>query len=270
MSAITADRDGKNYVLGRGEVLFDRFAANVDIDGDTKGEGYRYIGNTPEVSLTSSAEDLDHFDSDSGVKVKDDSVQLTMDRSGKFTTDNIDVGNLALMFLGSATSKAQAAASNVHDLLTLMPGRHYQLGESESNPSGVRKIATVSIGKGVGYATDVPAANNWEVDTDLGILYVLADATDISSAGVACQIEYDTTEVDREQVISASQSIYGQIKFIAKNPKGTLRDLYCPYVKISPDGDFNLKGDDWQSISFTFEVLKRGALEAVYVDGRAA
>ncbi len=268
--AITADRDGKNYALGRGQIMFDRFAANVDVDGDTKGEGYRYIGNTPEVSISSASEDLDHYDSDDGVKVKDDSVQLTMDRSGKFTTDNIDVGNMALLFLGEATTKTQAAGVGITEILTLVPGRHYQLGESASNPSGNRVISNVAIGKGVSYGTPVLTANNWQYDAALGLLYILADAADIAAAGVECEIEYDRADVDREQIISGSQSIYGQIKFIAKNPKGTLRDVYCPYVKISPDGDFNLKGDDWQTMSFTFEVLQRGALEGVYVDGRAS
>jgi hypothetical protein len=268
--AITADRDGKNYVLGRGEVLFDRFAANVEVDSTTVGDGYRYIGNTPEVSITSSAEDLDHFDSDSGVKVKDDSVQLTMDRSGKFNTDNIDIGNLALLFLGEAGTVSQSAVADIDEVITLKRGFTYQIGQSASNPTGVRAIDNLVIGKGVSYATDVPAATNWEVDEDLALLYVLPDAPGIDAAGTEVQLTYDTTAVEREQVISASQSIYGQIKFIAKNPKGKNRDVYCPYVKISPDGDFSLKGDDWQNIGFTFEVLKRGNLEAVYVDGRAA
>jgi len=42
-----------------------------------------------------------------------------------------------------------------------------------------------------------------------------------------------------------------------------------PYVKLMPNGDFALKGDEWQQLSFNIEVLKKGTLEAVYMDGRA-
>ena len=52
---ITADLGGKNYTLGRGRVFFDRYPAAVAILADTKGEGERYFGNTPEFSTTSES-----------------------------------------------------------------------------------------------------------------------------------------------------------------------------------------------------------------------
>ena len=42
-----------------------------------------------------------------------------------------------------------------------------------------------------------------------------------------------------------------------------------PYVKISPNGDYALKGDEWQQIPFNIEILKKTGFEALYSDGRA-
>lgn len=264
MAAIQTDT-GKNYTLGRGKVLFDRFDQNAVIGNSTKGEGYRYIGNTPEFSTTGTSEDLEHFDSDSGVRVKDDSVQLSMDRSGSFTCDNIDRENLALLFQGLAQELATAANAAVVETITVKKGRIYQLGESSSNPAGYRKttITTVEVA-----GVPVTEAGNWQHDGDLGQFYVEADAADISDDDEV-EITYAVAASTRGQVISGTSAIYGQIKFIADNPKGVNRDYYFPYVKLAPDGDYNLKGDDWQTMGFTMEILKRGSMEAVYVDERA-
>ncbi len=81
---ITADLGGKNYVLGRGKVYVDRYPQNAIMSAATVGEGERYIGNTPEFNTNSTSEDLDHYDSDAGVRTKDDSVQLSFDRAGSF------------------------------------------------------------------------------------------------------------------------------------------------------------------------------------------
>src|SRR5688572_8082154 len=96
----------KKYTLGRGRLYFDAFLPNTK----TK-TGERYIGNTPSLSLTIESESLDHFDSDGGVRTKDDSVLLQLNRTGAFVTDNIDPENVALFLLGSATALVQAAAT---------------------------------------------------------------------------------------------------------------------------------------------------------------
>jgi hypothetical protein len=271
---ITSDLGGKNYTLGRGRLFFDRFTpaqVSAGIGATTAGEGERYFGNTPEFSLTSEEETLDHFDSDGGIRVKDDSVSLQLNRTGSFTTDNIDAGNLALMFLadgvGSVTQVSATAATYV---VTVKRGRFFQVGATQSLPAGVRNISTVLVGKGAGFSTAVTAATNWEIDEALGRIYILPGAPDIAD-NTEIQITYNLAATTREQIISKSTAIYGALRFVADNPKGINRDFYMPYVKLAPDGDFALKGDDWQAMSFSFEVLiKASNIEGVYIDGRGA
>lgn len=268
---ITSDLGGKNYTLGRGRVYFDRFASNIAVTATTRGEGERYFGNTPEVSTSSSAESLDHYDSDSGVKTKDDSVQLSLDRSGAFTCDNISIENLALYYQGDASTLSQTSATGVVEVITgAKQDRFYQLGVSTATPSGVRQVSNVVVKKGAGFTATVSPSGNYEVDEVTGRVLILDGATDIPD-NTDLQFTYDVAASSREVVVSKNQSIYGAIRFVADNPKGKNFDVYMPYVKLSPDGDYQLKGDDWQSMGFTIEILKKASnIEAVYVDGRPA
>lgn len=268
---ITSDLGGKNYTLGRGRLYFDRFTPSqvaAGISASTRGEGERYFGNTPELSMTSAEETLDHFDSDQGVRTKDDSVSLQLDRTGSFTTDNISVENLSLYFLsdGAADVTQSAATAAEFVIEDAKQGLFYQIGATPANPSGVRSISNVVVKSGVAFADTVTQAGNYEVDEVLGRIYILPGST-IDNEDI--EVTYDVAATTREQVISKSQSIYGALRFVADNPKGKNRDYYFPYVKLAPDGDYALKGDDWQSMSFSFEALKKATnIESLYIDGR--
>ena len=58
-------------------------------------------------------------------------------------------------------------------------------------------------------------------------------------------------------------------RYVADNPKGGNKDHYFPYVRLSPNGDINIKADEWQQLPFTVKVLKRDSeTAAMYIDGR--
>lgn len=268
---ITTDLGGKNYVLGRGRVFFDRFADNIAVTATTRGEGERYLGNTPTVSTTSSSEKYDHYDSESGIKTKDLSVTLSVTRTGTFECDNISKENLALYFSGTSSILNQAAATGtVETIIGCSPDRFYQLGVSPTLPSGVRKVSNVVVKKGVGFTTTVTQAGNYEVDEATGRVFILATSPDIP-ANTSLQFTYDVATSTREVVISKNQSVYGALRFVAANPVGVNRDIYMPYVSIAPDGDYSLKGDEVQKVGFSFEILKKAdSIEGIYVDGRPA
>lgn len=267
---ITSDLGGKNYTLGRGRVFFDRFPQNAVVTALTRGDGERYLGNTPEFSTSSESEDLEHFSSEGGVRVKDDSVQLTLNRSATFTCDHIDSENVAMYFLGEASTVTQSAATAVVEVFTdAKRGRFYQLGVSEATPAGVRNITNVVVKKGGAptWGTSVTMAGNYEVDQARGRIYIEADAPAINLEDI--QVTYDVQASTREQVVSRSTSIYGSLRFVADNPKGENRDFFFPYVKLAPDGDYALKGDEWQVMGFSVEVLKKASsVESVYIDGQ--
>lgn len=256
-----------DYVLGRGKVFFDRFAANTKVATGNE----RYFGNTTELNFSLSSDKLDHFSSESGVRVKDDSVTLQTDSTGNFICDHISAANLALWFLGDAETLVVAGAVAVVDagIASLVVGTVHQIGRSTASPSGARKISTVVVKLDpAGANTTVAAANNFTLDTDLGRLTWMDAPADVDDGDVI-GITYTQVAHSRDRIISKSESIQGAMRFVADNPKGPNKDYFIPYCEIAPDGDLALKGDDWQALGFTIEILKLDEnTERLYIDGR--
>lgn len=249
----------QNYSLGRGKLYFSRF-----IPGTQNPAGFDYIGNTPELSFTIESENLDHFSSDAGVREKDASVPLSTNRTGAFTTDAINPENVSYFFFGSK-SLVTVVGGLVTDepINDIVEGRYYQLGATTANPTGNRPITGVSVE--LAPATAVAASGNWEVDLTTGLLHILKPAAALAD-GDDILVTYTTTAGTRERVLSGTTPIEGALKYIADNPEGHDFHYDFPWVKITPNGDYNLKGEEWQTIPFNLEILKRSAAEAIYMD----
>lgn len=268
----------QKYTLGRGEVFFNKFKPGTNI-----GEGERYLGNTPEYSLTNDVETLDHFNSDRGLREKDESVLLEISSSGSMNCDNISGENVALFFLGNLLTKSSTSVTAQKEVFTSWKrGLTLQLGTTDTTPTGVRKVTNVKVGKAARSATlnltgdisaipgvtIVDAAGNYEVDLALGRLYLEPTSTEING-DIKLVVQFDVAAQSREMVISSNDVVQGSLRFVAHNAKGENKDYFFPKVTLSPDGDYNLKGDDWQSMGFTFEALKLQGRERVYIDIRA-
>jgi hypothetical protein len=255
---------GKNYTLGRGKLYFAMFLAGTMTPGPQ-----RYFGNTPEFSTSTDSEELEHFDADNGINEKDDSVTLSHTRSGSFTTDNISLDNVAMMYLGTSATYSKTSGTAVVEKIIAKKGRYYQLGKTDSNPSGTRHITNVVITGPAAAVTVVPLLNNVELDLEAARLYIEVDSEDFVD-GSEYTVTYDQSAYTQNRVISSSQDISGELFFEATNPKGLKFDYTWPYAKLTPNGDFNLKsGDDWMTIPFNVEFLKKSGMESVYIADRA-
>lgn len=252
----------KNLTLGRGELHFGRFKPNTFTP-----RGERYLGNSPEFSATIDSENLDHMDSDHGINEKDESITLSTNRSGSFTTDNIDPENVALFFFGEKFVFAVSASTVTGEAHTdVEPGLTYQLGASLVNPTGARMVSTVVVKGGAGGTTTYTLGTDYKIDENMGRLTILEGGTILDGDDIL--VDYAVAAHNRSRVISGTTAVAGSLRYIAFNPAGPNADWYMPYVKLSPNGDYNLKGDDWQVIPFTIEILKKEGYEAIYIDGR--
>jgi len=254
----------QNYTLGRGKVHFARFKA-----GTTIPDGFFYIGNTPEFNLTIEAQNLDHFSSDEGIREKDGSVPLEVNRTGSLTTDNIDPKNVALFFFGTAETITQAVvAAAPYVIEEAKPGHTYKLGSTPLNPAGAFGInATGFAVETVVGSTPLVATTDYTVDLNAGTITFTETTTLVLPAGTDIEVTFAIRASTRDRVISGSEPVEGAMMYISKNPKGTDSILYMPYVKIAPNGDYALKGDDWQTIPLSLEVLKLEGTEAFFRDG---
>jgi len=139
-------------------------------------------------------------------------------------------------------------------------GRWYQLGVTADLPQGVRRIGYLSI-------TGV-ANTSYDVDMAAGRIYLHTDAPDIVD-GDTLAVKYGLEPGIDDIVIANTEVIEGEMQFIANNAAGFNDDYFWPYVKLRPDGDFSLKGDQWMSMTFKVEILKRDtATERQYISRR--
>lgn len=266
-----------NLVIGRGRVYIDLL-----VKGQYTGE--RYIGNTPDFSMSTSVDKLDHYTSEFGRKQKDRSINMETSRTLSMTSDNISTENVALYFAGVVMSALQSAQTGVQERINngavITRGRQYQLGVSLDYPMGQGGIkagsftigyadASVAISTGTGDITDIPGVTvlpeeNYELDYTSGALWIETDAPDILG-DVQLVVGYDRSATNREVVISGDDVIEGALRFVSDNPDGENMSYYFPKVSFAPDGDYALKGDDWQQIGFTGEILQRDCnTKAVY------
>lgn len=359
-----------NYVIGRGKLYFDQF-----VTGTQTRTGERYLGNTPALSLNSAYQNLDHYSSDEGLRVKDDSVQLQVDRTGSFQCDNISMDNVALMFGAAATTDPQPANIGNAETFTMYGGRVYQLGSDDDNPHGVINVANVVVtnnsglhafgaitvgaqpvaaetvtvngqvitfvaaspglhqveigsntvataqgikaeinaypdlydvrasgdtnivgitanasgvgGNAITLAEAVAAADftvsgatltggaasgvigatgNFTVDTARARIELEEEPADITDGDVV-EVTYDVLVGERMLVVDEENQVEGALRFISDNPRGTNKDYYWPRVKLTPAGEFALKGETWQTMTFNMEILQpaQAGWKRVYV-----
>lgn len=255
-----------NYTLGRGRVHFSRFKP-----GTQEPEGFRYIGNTPEFSMNIETEELDHFSSDGGIREKDDSISLEVTRSGSLTTDNISAENVAIFFFGTAsmltTASATAAPYVIEDA---QRDRSYKIGATAQNPVGLMGINPVGVTVTIPGTPDpvaLVAGTDYELDAPNGIITFLENANAGIDGATDVTVTCAVLGTTRTRVISGSAPVEGAMMYVTRNPKGEDCVFYLPWVKVMPNGDYALKGDEWQTIPLMMEILKRDNVEAIYRDG---
>lgn len=260
--------DGREYVIGKGRVFFDKM-----LPGTKTLTGERFLGNAPEMNDSQDSETLDHFSSTEGINERDASIIIEQNQTMTLTVDNINMENVALWYGGEVENETVVGNTNVTEALVLRRGYSYQLGTNSDTPSGVRKVTDVTIsmaGSDPGASgTPVALEGNFEIDMELGRIYVELDAPDITEDTVVT-VTYTVEPQVRKTIIGKGEMIYGALRFISNNPHGPQKDHFYPYVKLTANGDYSLITTEWQQMSFSVEVLKRDSATArVYVDGRA-
>ncbi len=241
-----------NTVLGRGKLYFGKFATGTETHS-----GLRYLGNTPAFGLAVETQELDHYNSDEGLKVKDESITLSVDYSGTLTTDNISPENLALFFFGDASTVTQTSGTGLTANLTVNQGMLYRLDD--------RQISNVTV-TGTGGTPTYTETDDYTVDLETGDIEIvtggaITDGTDII-------VNYDRAAVSVDLIISGKNAIEGELLFKSFNPVGKKTDFLMKKVVIRPNGEFQLKGDEWQQISFNVEILSKTGEPEITANGR--
>lgn len=251
------------YLIPRGRAYFDPFDANEALTGEID------LGNCPDIKLTVASEKAEHFSSQTGLKEKDGSWVVQINRTGSVTCDNFSPRIAALWLSGTHAVKQQAAVAVTGEVRSVLPGRQYQLGATPANPLGVRNVTEVTV-KSEDGQTDFDAGMHFNVDTETGRVQILELETGGIPAGKV-MFGYKPVAGRFESVASGAKAeLSGALRIVSNNAAGGNRDWYLPKVTLSPNGDLTLiaEGTDPVSMEMGLEVLKPANAEAVYCDGR--
>lgn len=225
-------RETKQQTLGRGKILFQEAGAS----------GFRYIGNTPAFGITITTESLRHFNSDSGVRVQDKQVPVSTEYAGSLTTDNINYENLAMLLLGSASTVSVSSATGESESFTsVKQGDTYALAS--------RKVGSVVVEVSAAAKT---LGTDYTVDLERGHITI------VEGGGIAdgdtMDVTYNITAHSYNKAVSAGNAKEGSLLFIADNPEGEDIDYLIADCKLTPNGEFAIKAEEWQQLPFNVEI----------------
>lgn len=254
----------KQYAILSGEMYFEPLVGGIY-------QGERYLGNAPSAELSIEPQKLDHYDADTNEVSKDFSFATRVDRTMSLTLDDMSEENAALFFSAAASTVTQTATAVVDEsIANVKKGRYYQLGQTTSNPTGVRDISAVVVNVGAA----VKALNtDYLVDLKRARIYIVPGGTIADDDTIL--VDYTPAAKSRRRLATgAGTTVEGRMRFLANNLAGANRDYYFPSVSITPSGSFQLKGGGENpqvgTLTLAVEILKPANGEAIYIDGQAA
>lgn len=162
---------------------------------------------------------------------------------------------------------SSSGASNILTLTAVTPGtagNSIGLAKSGANPA----VSGANLAGGSAGSSTALTSDDWTVEMDTGRFMIATDGS-IGAESVVT-VTYSASAAAAVSVVTAKDELYGALRFVADNPVGKNTDYYWPYVKLAANGEFALKGDAWQQMSFNFDVLKLSGQQRVYMQQRAA
>lgn len=248
-------RSKTNLVLGRGRLYFDAFAPGTQI-----GTGEKYMGNTPAFSITRSVESVVRTRSYGGKKHESDPIVVSEKLSASISTDNISPKNFAHWFHATEESK-------------LLPGESFEINivadheklikifDTKTGATRSTNITSLRVYRGI---VEVPLLGNFDTRMlQYGLLSILENARDVFD-GDRLRLVVRTGESKVAPLDATNKALQGSLRFLSNNIVGPDFDYFFPLVTVTPSGSIDLKGDEFQQMVFTIEVMKLSPVEDYY------
>lgn len=260
-------RTKNQIVLGAGRLYFARQAADGSLGGEIE------LGDTPGFGITIDSQGVEVWDSDEAEQQKLAEPTARVDRSASITTQNVSMENLAIFLRGDASELSQSSDTVLAEPIAgVQPGRWYQLGQDDDNPTGVRSVSAVVVSDGdvTTYdAVDADGVGDYVVDAARGRIYIMPGGAIAADDDI--EVDYEVAATTRDHLLTSTTGpVRGALRYIADDTEGPNRDLYAPLTEIRANGEMALKSRQQNTqIQLQAVFLKGADRAALYLDGQA-
>ncbi len=284
-----------NTVLGAGEVFFDE----EDAGGNLTGE--RYLGDSVSATIGSTTERTQVFSGDGPIAEALVDIVRSVERTMGFSLRDMSLENWDLFILGAGVSDSAAvAAARVTGAdawaFKAMKGRWFQVGATAANPSGIGPVKDVTVDDKVPGAFDagkdaliitsaaaapannntITRADNYQVDTDTGRIYIEEDAAGFVD-GTTYYVHYvppAALDAGKRKIAKTGEirQRRGAVRYIETPAAGKGRNVYARRVVLAPSGEAAVKSRDTeQQLAFTgaIQAAPAGSVDLM-IDGEPA
>lgn len=242
----------EDYLLGRGAIYF---ASIVTATGKPDANGFRHLGNAPEMAVAMEVETLEHQSSLEGLKVVDKEVVISQKANVTFALDEVNHENLSLFFSGSQAAHTNVAVAGFtkHTMVSAVKlGRWYELVNSAGERAYDIEAADLLLETG---ATTLVLDTDYTLDLEMGMIFLLSTASNISDADpLSATLTAEATAKAVNEVRGlTSTNVIGALKFVGINPANNDKKEEWQFhkVQLKADGDFSLISDEFTQMGFT-------------------
>lgn len=249
-----------DYILGKGEVFWAELTA-LDVPD---ANGFRHLGNCPELKIIPSSEFLEHYSSMSTTRQLDAKILIQQKFDVRLRLEEGNEHNAALFFQASPAATTANVAVAGFVAYAMVPvakkGNWYQIVNASGVPARGVTTANLTVTKTVG-GTAMANAVDYEVRQAEGMIRFLttgAVITDGDSVTVALAANANADATREIPVQSRTTSVTGCLKFIGVNPKTSRKyELLVPKITLAASGEFDLISEQLTSLSFEGSAEKK-------------
>jgi hypothetical protein len=253
MTAFQLSPISGDYVVGKGRLF-------VKVSGATQ---FQEVGDVDDFSMSQDNTLLERFSNQYGARTKTDSRITQQNASLSFTCLQGTARNLALALMSDKTALTQSLGTSSLGTFTSV-----QVGDVID--TGKLNISVQTLADHTTAADPWVADTNYKLDSASGTLKILALVT--AATSVDLTVNYPAIAASTHQLLAGlgqNPSLTAELVFIALNESSVPIEKYTFWsVKLSPDGDVGLIGDDYRNFKIKGEIIADSTQATGYTLGK--
>lgn len=253
----TGTYDTKDYVLGRGKIYLS------ELDANGLPSTWRDIGNVPSFNISVAEEELEHFTTREGLKVRDKTVTLSKDVTFTFSMDTINDQNFALFFSGETVDYTNPAIAGITQWQIIADGAindpanlvWYEIKDSSGNRAYGITAADVTLETTETVPVTLVLDTDYEVREKEGLFRLLESSAVSTARGTSDGVQLTLAanagakNVDEVRALTTDTQLFA-MKFVMENPANDdeVTEFQFHQAKLRADGDLAAISEEWQEM----------------------